>query len=44
MRAGTLAMKKQSAELLFELLYCSGQSRLRDIALLGRPREIQFVA
>ncbi len=38
-----LAPQEQPAQLLFELLDRAGQRRLRDMALLGRPREIQGV-
>ncbi len=36
-----LAPQEQPAQLLFELLDRAGQRRLRDMALLGRPGEIQ---
>jgi hypothetical protein len=36
-------VKKRAAELVFEQLDCARQCRLRNVAQLGRPGEIQFL-
>ena len=43
-RVGALAVEQRPAKLLLELLDGAGQRGLRDVAALGRAREIQLLA
>ena len=43
-RASSFTVEKMPAELVFQELDGTGQCRLGNVAFLGRPGEVQFVA